>query len=62
MAVREGKVQDLKVHLRGDYMTQGELAPRGYLRAIKNQKINNPSKKNSAVSYTHLTLPTICSV
>ena len=47
MAVREGKVQDLKVHLRGDYMTQGELAPRGYLRAITNQKINNPSKKNS---------------
>lgn len=47
MAVREGKIQDLKVHLRGDYMTQGELAPRGYLRVITNQKINNPSKKNS---------------
>ena len=47
MAVREGKVQDLKVHLRGDYMTQGELAPRGYLRVITNQKINNPSKKSS---------------
>ena len=47
MTVREGKVQDLKVHLRGDYMTQGELAPRGYLRVIANQKIANPSKNSS---------------
>ena len=47
MAVREGKVQDLKIHLRGNYMTQGELAPRGYLRVIVNQNIATPSKNSS---------------
>ena len=47
MAVREGKIQDLKVHLRGDYMTQGELAPRGYLRVIANKKTATPQKDGS---------------
>jgi hypothetical protein len=47
MAVREGKVQDLKVHLRGDYMTQGELAPRGYLQVIANKNVAAPPKDGS---------------
>ena len=47
MAVREGKVQDLKIHLRGDYMTQGELAPRGYLRVIANKNAASPPKGGS---------------
>jgi len=47
MAVREGKVQDLKVHLRGDYMTQGELAPRGYLQVIANKNASTPPKDGS---------------
>ena len=47
MAVRDGKVQDLKVHLRGDYMTQGELAPRGYLRVIANKRAAAPPKGSS---------------
>ena len=47
MAVREGKVQDLKVHLRGDYMTQGELAPRGYLQVIANKNASAPPKDGS---------------
>lgn len=47
MAVREGKVQDLKVHLRGDYMTQGELVPRGYLQVIANKLEPSPPKEES---------------
>ena len=47
MAVREGKVQNLKVHLRGDYMTQGELAPRGYLQVIANKNASAPPKDGS---------------
>ena len=47
MAVREGKVQDLKVHLRGDYMTQGELAPRGYLQVIANKNASTLPKDGS---------------
>ncbi|GIT05742.1 MAG: hypothetical protein CM1200mP29_11530 [Verrucomicrobiota bacterium] len=38
MAVREGKVQDLKVHLRGDYMTQGELGPPRLSSSDRQQK------------------------
>ena len=47
MSVREGKIQDLKVHLRGDYMTQGKLVPRGYLQVIANKKVAIPSNKES---------------
>ena len=47
MAVKEGKVEDLKVHIRGDYMTQGELAPRGYLRFIARKKTAAPPKNTS---------------
>ena len=47
MAVREGKAQDLKVHLRGDYMTQGELVPRGYLQVIANKLEPSPPKEES---------------
>ncbi|GIT05437.1 MAG: hypothetical protein CM1200mP29_08480 [Verrucomicrobiota bacterium] len=39
---KEGKVEALKVHIRGDYMTQGELAPRGYLRFIARKKTRAP--------------------
>ncbi len=34
MGVAEGSPTDLKIHLRGNYLTQGELAPRGFLRAV----------------------------
>ena len=47
MAVKEGNAEDLKVHLRGDYMTQGELAPRGYLRVITSKQTTTPSRNAS---------------
>jgi len=47
MAVKEGKAEDLKVHLRGDYMTQGELAPRGYLRVVTSKQTTTPSRNAS---------------
>ena len=47
MAVKEGKAGDLKIHLRGDYMTQGELAPRGYLRVATSKQTTTPSRNAS---------------
>ena len=47
MAVKEGNAEDLKVHLRGDYMTQGELAPRGYLRVVTSKQTTTPSRNAS---------------
>ena len=47
MAVKEGNTEDLKVHLRGNYMTQGELAPRGYLRVITSKQTTTPSRNTS---------------
>jgi hypothetical protein len=47
MAVKEGKAGDLKIHLRGDYMTQGELAPRGYLRVVTSKQTTTPSRNAS---------------
>lgn len=35
MAASEGTVQDLKVHLRGNYLTLGPEAPRGFPKAIE---------------------------
>ncbi|MBT3842394.1 MAG: DUF1549 domain-containing protein, partial [Verrucomicrobia bacterium] len=47
MAVKEGKAGDLKIHIRGDYMTQGELAPRGYLRVATSKQTTTPSRNAS---------------
>ena len=47
MAVKEGNAKDLKVHLRGNYMTQGELAPRGYLRVVTSKQTTTPFRNAS---------------
>ena len=38
MAVSEGEIEDVRVHLRGSYLTQGEVAPRRFPRILGGEK------------------------
>ncbi|MFY7951335.1 MAG: DUF1553 domain-containing protein, partial [Armatimonadaceae bacterium] len=48
MAVEEGKVEDLRIHLRGDTQTLGDVAPRGFPAALCNGKFQPLPTPNSS--------------
>lgn len=46
MAVEDGKVEDLRVHVRGSYKNLGEAAPRGFLATVAGHKEAIPAHKS----------------
>jgi len=46
MAVQDGKVEDLKVHVRGSYKNLGETAPRGFLSVVAGEKQPVPAERS----------------
>ena len=47
MAVTEGKVEDLPIFLRGNHLTPGKLAPRGFPRILAGDRRRHISDKQS---------------
>ena len=47
MAVADGPTEDLKVHIRGSYLTLGPMAPRGFPRILAGEKQARLPKKTS---------------
>lgn len=60
MGVREGKVEDLRIHIRGSHLTLGDPAPRRFLRIIsgENQKPLDASQSGRLELARWLTEPT----
>lgn len=46
MAVEDGKVEDLRVHVRGSYKNLGDPAPRGFLTMVAGHKEAIPADKS----------------
>jgi hypothetical protein len=46
MAVEDGKIEDLRVHVRGSYQNLGDPAPRGFLTSVAGQKEAIPADKS----------------
>ncbi len=47
MGVTDGKIQDLKIHFRGNPLTQGKRVPRGVLTSVPSFPISSPIKQSS---------------
>jgi hypothetical protein len=47
MSVSEGKVEDLRIHLRGNHLTLGEPAARHFLSVLTNERSPNPGQNQS---------------
>jgi len=47
MAVADGSIEDLKIHIRGSYLTLGDPAPRGFPKILAGEKQAPLSKKTS---------------
>jgi hypothetical protein len=46
MAVQDGKVEDLRVHVRGSYKNLGDPAPRGFLTTVAGRREPVPAEKS----------------